>query len=86
MRDYWGVQQDNPTFFRYVDWTLTVPLMCVEFYLLTKPAGASKSLMWKLIIASVWMLVAGYIGEAFNPELAFNWSHSVNGGVISTIG
>ena len=37
MRDYYLATGDNPTFFRYVDWTLTVPLMCVEFYLLTKP-------------------------------------------------
>ena len=28
MRDYYLATGDNPTFFRYVDWTLTVPL-CV---------------------------------------------------------
>ena len=99
MRDYWGATMDpvtgmgdSPTFFRYVDWTLTVPLMCVEFYLLTKPAGATRGLMWKLIIASTWMLVAGYIGEAFNPALAEGaqpsdgTTHSVMWGVISTLG
>ena len=59
--------------------------MCVEFYLLTKAAGASKSLLWKLILASAWMLVAGYIGEAFNPE-GGSTSHSVMWGVFSTIG
>jgi len=32
-----------PTVFRYVDWILTVPLMCVEFYLILKVAGAKKS-------------------------------------------
>jgi bacteriorhodopsin len=65
MRDYYLATGENPTVLRYIDWTLTVPLMCVEFYLLTKAAGASKSLLWKLILASFWMLVAGYIGEAF---------------------
>ncbi|MEN1785249.1 MAG: bacteriorhodopsin-like [Bacteroidota bacterium] len=64
MRDYWAVVGESPTFFRYVDWTLTVPLMCVEFYLILKVAGAQKSLMWKLIVASVVMLVTGYFGEA----------------------
>ena len=39
--------------------------MCVEFYLLTKKAGAKIGLLWKLIYASVAMLVFGYIGEAF---------------------
>ncbi len=64
MRDYWATVGESPTFFRYVDWVLTVPLMCVEFYLILKVAGAKKSLMWKLIAASVVMLVTGYFGEA----------------------
>ena len=38
MRDYWILTQTSPTAFRYIDWILTVPLMCVEFYLLTKPS------------------------------------------------
>jgi hypothetical protein len=64
MRDYWAVIGESPTFFRYVDWVLTVPLMAVEFYLILKVAGAKVSLMWKLIAASVVMLVTGYAGEA----------------------
>tara|TARA_B110000967_G_C18584563_1_gene411382 strand:- start:114 stop:563 length:450 start_codon:yes stop_codon:yes gene_type:complete len=38
--------------------------MCVEFYLILRAAGATKSLMWKLIFLSVVMLVTGYFGEA----------------------
>merc|ERR1712100_924949 len=83
MRDYWLAFETSPTFFRYVDWILTVPLMCVEFYLLTKIAGATKSLLWRLIIASTWMLVAGYIGEAMSDG---STGHSVMWGVISTLG
>jgi bacteriorhodopsin len=83
MRDYWGTFGESPTFFRYVDWTLTVPLMCVEFYLLTKVAGAKKSLLWKLIIASTWMLVCGYIGESMSDGTT---GHSVQWGVLSTLG
>ena len=83
MRDYYTSTGENPTALRYIDWTLTVPLMCVEFYLLTRPAGASKGLLWKLIGASVLMLVAGYIGEAFSDGTT---GHSVTWGVISTIG
>lgn len=85
MRDYYLATGENPTALRYIDWTLTVPLMCVEFYLLTKAAGATKGLLWKLIIASVWMLVFGYIGEAFNPE-GGSTSHSVMYGILSTLG
>ena len=64
MRDYYASFGESPTFFRYVDWVLTVPLMCVEFYLILKAAGAKKSLLWKMILASVVMLVTGYFGEA----------------------
>ena len=83
MRDYYLATGQTPTALRYIDWTLTVPLMCVEFYLLTKAAGAKVSLLWKLILASVWMLVTGYIGEAFTDG---STGHSVIWGVLSTIG
>ena len=63
MRDA-SVSGESVTFFRYVDWILTVPLMCVEFYLILQKAGAQKSLMWNMILLSVIMLVTGYIGEA----------------------
>lgn len=85
MKDYYIATGENPTALRYIDWTLTVPLMCVEFYLLTKAAGAKKSLLWKLILAAVVMLVFGYIGEAFNPE-GGSTSHSVTYGILSTLG
>lgn len=73
MRDYWAANMESPTFFRYVDWVLTVPLMCVEFFLILKVAGAKKSLMWKLILASVIMLVTGYLGEAVYRDAAQIW-------------
>ena len=58
MRDVWVTSYTSPTEFSYIDWILTVPLMCVEFYLLTK-TGLSK-----MVSASIVMLVAGYLGEA----------------------
>ncbi|MGB0777306.1 MAG: bacteriorhodopsin-like [Flavobacteriaceae bacterium] len=73
MRDYWSAFGESPTFFRYVDWVLTVPLMCVEFYLILKVAGAKKSLMWRLIILSVIMLVTGYFGEVVYRDNAWFW-------------
>jgi sensory rhodopsin len=82
MRDYNLAAHSNPTlfpdgespiFFRYVDWILTVPLMCVEFYLITKKAGAKITLLWKLIFASVIMLVTGYFGEAVDKDHAAIW-------------
>ena len=73
MRDYNLETEESPVFFRYVDWILTVPLMCVEFYLITKKAGAKIALLWQLIFASIVMLVTGYIGEAIYGNATQSW-------------
>ncbi len=73
MRGYNLETGESPVFFRYVDWILTVPLMCVEFYLITKKAGGKAELLWKLIFASVVMLVTGYIGEAIYGQETQSW-------------
>ncbi len=80
MRDFYLETGQSPTAFRYVDWTLTVPLMCVEFYLLTKPFGAKGGTLFKLIVASLVMLVTGFIGETSGIENNIMW------GIISTLG
>ena len=80
MRDFYLATGQSPTAFRYVDWTLTVPLMCVEFYLLTKPFGAKGSTLFKLIAASAFMLVTGFIGETSGIDNNILW------GVLSTFG
>lgn len=80
MRDFWAEFGTSPTEFRYIDWILTVPLMCVEFYLILRAVGATQSLLWKMIAYSLLMLVAGYIGEAVYPENSPLW------GIISTVG
>jgi bacteriorhodopsin len=57
MRGYYAETHDSPTFFRYVDWLLTVPLMCVEFYLITKKAGGTIGLLWKTISAIAYFYI-----------------------------
>ena len=73
MRDYNLETGESPVFFRYVDWILTVPLMCVEFYLITKKVGGKAGLLWQLILASLVMLVTGYIGEAIYGKETQSW-------------
>ena len=64
MRGVWIETNQSPTVFRYVDWLLTVPLQIVEFYLiLAAIAVVRAALFWKLLIASLVMLVFGYLGE-----------------------
>jgi bacteriorhodopsin len=94
MREFWvstfngtNAAVASPTEFRYIDWLLTVPLMCVEFFLLLRTAGASINMLWRLIGYSLLMLIAGYIGEVSaesgKPIRGFE---NFGWGVISTIG
>ena len=50
--------------YRYVDWLLTVPLLVAELVaVLQLPKAVRGSLTGRLIIATVLMLVTGYVGE-----------------------
>lgn len=73
MKQYWIDVHESPTFFRYVDWVLTVPLMCVEFYLILKVAGAKTDLLVKMILLALGMLVTGYLGETVFSAQAALW-------------
>ena len=64
LRGVWVSTGESPLVFRYVDWLLTVPLQIVEFYLiLAAIAVVRAALFWKLLIASLVMLIFGYLGE-----------------------
>ena len=65
MRDVWAAGQGSPTVYRYVDWLITVPLQMVEFYfILAAVTAVSAGIFWRLLLGSLVMLVAGYLGEA----------------------
>ena len=74
MREVWVTTGDSPTVYRYIDWLITVPLQIVEFYvILAAMTAVSSSLFWRLLIASIVMLVFGYMGEtgAMSAMLGF---------------
>ena len=65
MRDVWVATGETPTVYRYIDWLLTVPLQMIEFYLILAAIGlASAGMFWRLLIGTMIMLVAGFMGEA----------------------
>ena len=65
MREMWVETQSTPIVYRYVDWFLTVPLQFLEFYfILAAVSRVSAGFFWKLLVASIVMLVSGYVGEA----------------------
>merc|ERR1712238_112923 len=75
MREYWVAVGRSPIVYRYIDWSITVPLQMIEFNLILKAAKAPISAMgfWKLLIGTVAMLAFGYAGEtnAINPWIGF---------------
>ena len=65
MRDIWVTTGETPTVYRYIDWLITVPMQIVEFYLiLAAIRKVPSSMFWRLLIASLVMLIGGYLGEA----------------------
>jgi len=75
MREYWVQVHSSPIVYRYVDWSITVPLQMIEFNLILKAAGkeTSAAMFWKLLIGTVIMLLFGYMGEvgAINAWIGF---------------
>merc|ERR1712194_870724 len=58
MREYWVQIHSPPIVYRYIDWTITVPLQMVEFYLILSAVQPDLSLgiFWRLLIGTVVML------------------------------
>merc|ERR1712019_22814 len=75
MREYWVSVGRSPIVYRYIDWTITVPLQMIEFNLILKASKCpiSAAGFWKLLIGTVLMLAFGYAGEskAMNPWAGF---------------
>jgi len=75
MREYWVAVHASPIVYRYIDWSITVPLQMIEFNLILKaakaPIGAAG--FWRLLVGTVCMLAFGFAGEskAINGWLGF---------------
>ena len=74
MREVWVFTSESPIVFRYIDWLLTVPLQIVEFYLiLAAMTAVATGLFWRLLVASLVMLIAGYLGEVNSANTEALW-------------
>jgi bacteriorhodopsin len=65
MREYWVQVHKSPIVYRYIDWSITVPLQMIEFNLILKAAGhpTTAAGFWKLFLGTVVMLAFGFMGE-----------------------
>merc|ERR1712195_105518 len=61
--------------YRYIDWTITVPLQMIEFYLILSAVNPkiSRGMFYRLLLGTVFMLASGYMGEShfINPVAGF---------------
>merc|ERR1712100_626004 len=66
MREFWVTLHSSPILYRYIDWSITVPLQMIEFYLILSAVqrNISGMMFWRLLIGTIVMLAAGYSGEA----------------------
>ena len=65
MRTIWVNTGKNPITYRYIDWFITVPLQVIEFYLILSVANKIPVvLFYRLLIASVGMILFGFLGES----------------------
>jgi len=65
MREFWVKIGTSPIVYRYIDWSITVPLQMVEFYLILSAVqpNMGAGMFWPLLLGTVAMLAAGYCGE-----------------------
>jgi len=66
MREFWVTIHSSPILYRYIDWSITVPLQMIEFYLILSAVQPTISggMFWRLMLGTVAMLAFGYAGEA----------------------
>ena len=45
MREYWVIMHGSPILYRYIDWSITVPLQMIEFYLILSTVNPELSVV-----------------------------------------
>merc|ERR1719247_3564120 len=75
MREFWVIIGSSPILYRYIDWSITVPLQMIEFYFILTAVNPKigAGMFFRLFLGTVWMLASGYCGEAgfLNAMLGF---------------
>jgi len=67
IRNVYVSQGEVSILYRYIDWIITMPLQMIQFYLiLATVRKVTKNLFWKLLIGTVVMVLAAYLGASEN--------------------
>ena len=75
MREYWVTIKQTPIVYRYIDWSLTVPLQMTNFLctLRTMKPDLGAGLFGRLLLGTIVMLAFDYLGKQYidNPWTGF---------------
>merc|ERR1740133_382363 len=54
MREFWVIIHSSPILYRYIDWSITVPLQMIEFYLILSAVqpNISGGMFWRLLFGT----------------------------------
>merc|ERR550514_1387355 len=89
MREFWVLIHGSPILYRYIDWTITVPLQMIEFNPILKAVkpDISAGMFWRLLVGTVVMLLCGYCGEShiIDPTIGFVFGLSGWGYILNEI-
>ena len=80
MREFWIQIHSSPILYRYIDWSITVPLQMIEFYLilLAVQPTLGGGMFWRLMIGTVAMMAFGYAGDLLIYHILHRIHHEVN--------
>jgi len=80
VRNVYVSQGEAPILYRYIDWIITMPLQMIQFYLiLATVRKVPKSLFWKLLIGSIVVVLAAYLGSSENIPSMVGYVISIGG-------
>merc|ERR1719172_114926 len=67
MREFWVQIGTSPILYRYIDWSITVPLQMIEFYLILSAVKSdlSQGMFWRLLLGTVRFIVS--VGWSIYP-------------------
>merc|ERR1712028_3905 len=98
MREFWVQIHSSPMLYRYIDWSITVPLQMIEFYLILSPAmgldaeiaahgflspGDPVAISFWIISISMVAATVFFLMESMN--VSAHWKTSMNVGALVTL-
>merc|ERR1712013_785608 len=83
MREFWAMIHTSPILYRYIDWSITVPLQMIEFYLILSAVKVvTQGMFFEIFAGEAGKVAAGgevnkYVQQSFSTMryiVTIGWS------------